>query len=326
MWRPAGLGIMILVMVLGCGGDAMYIANFPNHFPQPTIPPDNKLTRQRVELGKKMFFDKSLSLDSTIACVSCHHPDKAFTDGLALSRGIHGRKGKRNTPSIMNAALVPLINKDGGVKKLDLQALVPIEDENEMGISILHLSQRLARDPEYVNLSREAYEMPPSAYVITRALASFVRTLYSGNSRYDHFIQGDSTALTSREKMGRVLFQSDRLNCTSCHGGIQFTNHAFENNGLYSTYMDLGRALITLDSADTGKFRVPSLRNVGITAPYMHDGSLANLEEVINHYEDTGISPKKGQSKKIKAFSLSSEEKGRLIAFLSALTDEQFIN
>ncbi len=307
----------IFCFFLSCSGEF----NIPPHFPKPKIPKDNRVTLERIQLGEKLFFDKNLSLDSTISCESCHKPDLAFTDGQTRSTGIYGRLGKRNTPSILNAAYLTAVNKDGGVKNLDLQALVPIEDENEMGISILQLSSRLNKDQEYVQMAKRAYGQPINAFVITRALATFVRTLYSGDSKYDRFVLGDSTALTANEKRGKRLFESDRLNCNACHVGFNFTENTFENNGLYDHYEDRGRARITMDSADIGKFRVPSLRNVGVTPPYMHDGSIKSLEEVVTHYEEAGRHPRKRQSDKMKSFQLTPEEQSDLISFLRALTD-----
>lgn len=317
---------LLHLLVMSCQTTENYVPDIPEHWPAPNIPASNLLTKARVRLGEKMFFDKNLSLDSTIACVSCHIPEKAFSDGLALSPGIMGRLGKRNAPSILNAAYLPLINKDGGVKSLDLQALVPIEDEREMGMSVLKLADRLAADPSYVKMAQLAYDKPPDAFVITRALASFVRTLYSSASPVDKFMEGDTNALSQDAKRGKALFESNRLNCTACHRGTMFTNHSFENNGLHDQYQDIGRALITLDSTDIGKFRVPSLRNVSITAPYMHDGSLNTLEEVIDHYEAIGQNPKKGQSKEIRAFSLNPQEKQDLLTFLDALTDQNYLD
>lgn len=319
----AGLSLICLLPFTGCQEKPIDLA-IPDGFPAPEFPENNVPNRLRVQLGEKLFFDRNLSLDSTVSCSSCHLPERAFTDGLALSPGIQGRLGKRNTPSILNAAYLDLINKDGGVKNLDLQALVPIEDENEMGIPILHLATRLSKDPEYVNQAQAAYEQPPNPFVITRALASFVRTLYSGDSPYDRYVRGDSAALSPAAQQGKSLFESEHLNCTACHSGFNFTNNAFENNGLYTDYRDIGRALITLNPADTGKFRVPSLRNVGVTAPYMHDGSLVTLEDVIDHYEKAGQKATALQSDKIRAFTLSVDERKALIAFLNSLTDVRY--
>jgi len=310
------------LVFIGCGQEDTYELQLPSHFPKTDFPSDNEPTTARVALGKKLFFDTSVSLDSTLSCQSCHLPERAFTDGNAISPGIHARLGNRNAPTLLNVAYLSAVNKDGGVRSLDLQALVPIEDENEMGISILRLSERLNQNPEYVQLAEDAYGQPINAYVVTRALASFIRTLYSGNSPYDQYITGDSSALSDKELRGKQLFESERLNCTACHSGFNFTDNSFENNGLYQTYKDVGRMLITQDSADLGKFRVPTLRNISITAPYMHDGSLSSLEEVIGHYEKVGQDPTNLQSKKLKAFNLNAEEKEALIAFLKALREK----
>ncbi len=314
----------LLIFLFACQEQKFHL-EIPVGFPQPEFPENNVPTLARVALGEKLFFDKNISADSSISCISCHLPEKAFTDGLTISRGIGDRPGQRNSPSILNAAYLGPVNKDGGVKNLDLQALVPIEDENEMGISILELADRLNKDPEYVDLARKAYQQPPNAFVITRALATFVRTLYSGDSDYDRYIQGDSAALNMEAIQGKNLFESERLNCTACHSGFNFTNNKFENNGLYTQYKDSGRAMITLDSTDNGKFRVPSLRNVALTDPYMHDGSVSTLEEVINHYEKAGQYPTILQSEKIKPFELTAAETRTLIAFLESLTGRGFV-
>ena len=316
------LGILI---GWSCQSDTYPQPSLPSYFPAIMYPSDNEPTKSRVALGELLFFDKSLSLDSSISCGSCHLPERAFTDGQVLSPGVNGRLGKRNTPSLLNVGYLNLINKDGGVRKLDLQALVPIEDENEMAIPILDLSARLVKNQYYQDLSRKAYDQDIGPFTITRALASFVRTLYSFDSPYDRYLQGDSAAMTDAAKRGLALFESKALNCQACHGGFNFTNNEFENNGLYDDYKDLGRALITLDSSDQGKFRVPSLRNVAITAPYMHDGSVPTLDSVIMHYEQLSIMPKKGQSEKLNSFSLTKEERLDLISFLRALTDSNFL-
>jgi cytochrome c peroxidase len=315
---------MCLVTLLSCQDKRPYHLELPVHFPDITVPEDNQITHTRVALGAKLFFDPILSLDSSLACTSCHLPDLAFTDGKAISLGIEGRPGKRNAPSLLNVAYLDKVNKDGGVKTLDLQALVPIEDENEMGISILKLSERLNLMPQYVSMAEQAYGRKPDAFVVTRALASFLRTLYSGNSPYDRWLNGDSLALTKTQQEGLALFESKKLNCTACHGGFNFTNNTFENNGLYGEYEDIGRALITMDSSDTGKFRVPSLRNVAITAPYMHDGSLTDLTSVIDHYMSIQTESRPLKSPLLYPFHLNAQEKEALISFLEALTDDNY--
>ncbi len=296
----------------------------PLHFPKMSFPDNNYPTADRIALGKQLFFDKSLSLDSSIACSSCHLPELAFTDGKSISLGVGGRRGKRNAPTLLNAGYLDLINKDGGVKKLDLQALVPIEDENEMAIPILTLSERLAANEHYQNLSQKAYGQEIGAFSISRSLASFVRSLVSYDSPYDRYLSGDGSAMSDAAIRGMKLFESKKLNCSTCHGGFNFTNNAFENNGLYAQYQDLGRALITLDSFDRGKFRVPSLRNVAVTAPYMHDGTIPSLEGVIQHYEQVHQVPNRRPSDHLSDFTLSDSERSDLLSFLEALTDWQF--
>ena len=294
----------------------------PSHVSTFKVPEDNPLTEAKINLGKRLFNDPSLSLDSTISCASCHKVDLAFADSLSITPGIHGNLGDRNPPSLLNAAYLTRINKDGGVAKLDIQALVPIEDENEMGISIITLIDRLQANPVYNQLFSSAYGSNVNGYNLPRALASYVRTLTSFDSPYDNYIKGDLTALSSSALRGRALFFSERLNCASCHSGELLTNQSFENNGLYVDYPDLGRALITLNTTDIGKFRVPSLRNVALTAPYMFDGSLYSLEEVLDHYQHN-LSGHANQSQLLKSFELNDSEVQNLIAFLESLTGEK---
>lgn len=308
---------------LSCKEGVSYLPELPGHFPKITIPPDNQLSTARIAMGRKLFFDPNISLDSTVACVNCHLPKYALADTLPKSLGVYGRSGLRNAPSLYNAAFLDLINKDGGVTKLDLQALVPIEDENEMAMPVMKLHQRLLTDSTYVSLARDAYDREPDAYSISRALASFVRTLYSADSPYDRFIAGDSSALSDQAQHGLALFNSDRLNCAACHSGPLQTANEFANNGLYETYQDYGRGLITMDSTDRGKFRIPSLRNVAVTAPYMHDGSLANLSAVIDHYENVSSKKAPLKSPELRSFQLTASERTALVAFLHALTGEE---
>jgi cytochrome c peroxidase len=302
--------------------DDRYTLNIPVGFPQPDIPTDNFLTKSRVELGKKLFFDPRISVDNTISCASCHLPQNAFSDPRALSTGVQGRIGFRNSPALFNLAWMPIFMKDGGVPSLELQAHAPISDINEMDADILQVVDELK--PFYNAMSQYAYKRDFDSYVITRSLAAFQRSLVSGDSRYDRYLyQGGG--LTSSELRGKELFFSDSLHCGDCHGGFNFTTFGFENNGLYLNHPDTGRARITLLPGDVGKFKVASLRNVEVTAPYMHDGSLATLEDVINHYASGGVNhPNK--SPLITGFQISQQDKSDLIAFLLTLTDHRFLN
>lgn len=297
----------------------------PKGFPELKIPDNNLLTQARVHLGKKLFYDPILSRDTSISCNNCHFQQHAFSDSKAISLGVDGRMGFRNAPTLANVAYLKAINKDGGVIKLGLQALVPIEDKDEMDLSIIKAAARLNDIPEYVQLSHQAYGKAPDAFVISRALAAFQRTMISGNSRYDQFhFQGKTEVLTAQEQCGKALFFGERTQCASCHEGFNFTNHAFANNGLYEHYEDQGRKRVTGLEEDRAKFRVPSLRNIELTAPYMHDGSLETLEEVVAHYNSGGVAHV-NKSGLIHPLQLSMQEQADLIAFLKTLTDEQFI-
>ena len=296
----------------------------PAHFPPILHPEGNELTQERVDLGKMLFYEKALSLDSSISCATCHPQAKAFADNEAVSIGIQNRLGFRNVPVLGNVAYHPYFFREGGSPSLEAQVLGPICNFDEMGFNARELADRLKLDSTYQQLARKAYERPMDLWVITRALSAFERTLITGDSPWDHFIQGDSSALSSSEKRGWDLFQSERLACTQCHSGIDFSDYSFQNNGLYSQYEDKGRYRASFDTADIGKFKVFSLRNVELTGPYMHDGSLTSLEEVIEHYNSGGKQPA-NQSKLIKPLGLTETEKTDLIAFLKALTDDTFL-
>lgn len=299
-----------------------YQLQLPAHFPKPVIPNDNPLTKEAIALGKKLFFDPILSRDSSIACNSCHHPHLAFSDSVAISPGVDGRLGFRNAPTLMNVAWLDLINKDGGVTKLDLQAMTPIEDHEEMDISILKVAKRLDAQADYVALADSAYQRPLDAFVITRALAAYLRTLVASDSPYDHYLEGNNEALSEAAIRGEEIFFG-KAKCIQCHSGFNFTNNAFENNGLYSQYKDNGRQRVTLLPKDEGKFRVPTLRNVELTAPYMHDGSLKTLEEVLTHYNKGGKTST-NKSTLIEPLNLSNPEIDDLKSFLRSLTDITF--
>lgn len=301
-----------------------YDLEIPQGFPIPNIPADNYLSKSRVEMGKRLFFDTRLSVDNTISCASCHLPQLAFSDDKALSFGVTGHIGKRNAPPLQNLAWVAPFMRDGGVPTLELQVHAPLTDTNEMAFDILLAVERLKDDPYYRDQSLYAYKRAFDAYVITRALAAFERTLVSGNSKYDQYLYA-GRILTASELRGKDLFFSDSLHCSDCHSGYNFSNNQFENNGLYVVYPDTGRARITLRPEDSGKFRVPSLRNVEVTAPYMFDGSLASLGDVIDHYAAGGAG-NHNQSPLVTGFLLSQQDKDDLIAFLKTLTDTDFLN
>jgi len=298
----------------------------PLGFPEPTVPEDNEFTKARWDLGKKLFFEKALSIDNSVSCSSCHRPELAFSDDKALSLGVENRAGTRNSPTLANLAYHPYFTREGGVPTLEMQILVPIQEHNEFDFNILLIANRLNQDSVYVRMAQEAYDREPDAFVITRALACFERSLLSGYSLYDQFVNHNKAdALSAAQIRGMNLFFSDRTNCATCHSDFNFTNYAFENNGLYEDYEDEGRFKLTGEEADRALFKVPTLRNIALTAPYMHDGSFGTLEAIIDHYNSGGKNhPHK--SELIQPLSLSESEKNDLKKFLISLTDEHFVN
>jgi len=310
--------IFLFLLIISCTDDG-YEQYYPHSFPLIEYPEDNKPTASRVELGRRLFFDPILSKDSSIACASCHIPEFAFADTVAISSGVNGPSGKRNSYSILNVAYQKALFMEGGVPNLELQALAPLGESSEQQILISDAAKRLKKNKEYQKLAHRAYNRDIDPYVITRAIAAYERTLLSANSRYDAYHAGNENALTTLEKKGMELFYG-KANCSSCHSGFLFTNQEFENIGLYANYNDVGRMRLTNDSSDFGKFKVPSLRNVSKTAPYMHDGSVATLSETIEHF-NSGGKPQKNLSLKIKPLDLNVDEKESLLAFLIALED-----
>lgn len=276
-------------------------------------------------MGRMLFYEPLLSLDSTISCGSCHHVANAMADTGALSAGIYGQIGFRNTPSLTNVAYVNPMLRDGGTPTLETQVLVPLADPLEMAHNIVDAGNRLKLVPEYVELSQKAYGRDPDYYVITRALAAFERTFISGNSKYDRVVYMGIESFTISEQNGMNIFFSDSANCSKCHGGFNFSDNSFQNNGLYLNYADSGRARITWLPEDNGKFKVPTLRNVEVTAPYMHNGSVTTLEDVVEHYANGG-QPHANKSVLIAGFTLTAAEKQDLVNFLKTLTDNSFIN
>ena len=322
MLRNVVCFLLLLAAFASCTkADDVFFIETPSHFPELPIPKDNPPTVSKIALGKALFFDNRLSLDSTLNCSSCHIPNYAFSDTVSLSLGVNGTIGKRNAPSLVNSGFGTLFNKDGGVVKLDLFSMLPIEDHMEMNLPIRKLVNRLSTDNKLQQQSNTAFDQDLNPYVITRALSSYVRTLNSSDSKYDRFIT-DQDSLSLSEERGRILFHSTENNCSSCHAGILFTNYEFENNGTKAIFKDQGRMLITGKESDWGKFKVPSLRNVELTAPYMHDGSFNTLLDVLDHY-NTGGSNHPNKSELIKPLNLSQQDKNDIIAFLNTLTDHK---
>ena len=304
-----------------------YNLKIPTGFPIPEFAEDNPLTVEGIKLGKKLFFDKRLSRDGSLSCASCHLVGLGFTDNLAVSIGVDGAVGSRNSPTLANTVYQDRYFYDGGVPTLELQVLAPIHNKQEMDFNILDLVDLLNEDEELVALSKKVYQRDViDPWVITRAISNYERIMISGNSRYDqYYYQGNTNVMTAQEIEGMNLFFSDELKCAECHSGFNFTNNDYANIGLYEVYEDFGRERISFDSTDIGKFKVPTLRNIELTSPYMHDGSIETLEEVID-FLNTGGMEHANKSEFIVPLNLSSTQKTNLIVFLKTLTDTEFIN
>ncbi|MFT4665017.1 MAG: cytochrome c peroxidase [Polaribacter sp.] len=325
--------LVLILLVVSCRKDGEVeplhlpaLMEIPKGFPDIDFPEGNEFTKARWDLGKRLFFDVALSVDSSISCATCHQSDLAFSDDVAFSLGVAEEIGTRNSPSLANVAYQPYLTREGGVPTLEMQVLVPIQEHNEFNFNIVLIADRLKNDSSYIKMAQEAYDREVDAFVITRAIACFERSLLSGYSPYDQYQNYDKlSALSDAAIRGMNLFFSEKTNCSKCHSDFNFTNYAFENNGLYETYPDEGRFRLTGEESDRALFKVPSLRNIELTAPYMHDGSLQTLEEVIEHYQSGGKNhPHKNEF--IQPLTLSEKEKDDLIQFLKSLTDESFIS
>jgi cytochrome c peroxidase len=300
--------------------------NPPDYFPKPVYnfeqPP---LDSNKIELGRILFYDPILSKDNTISCASCHSPFNAFahTDH-DLSHGIFDSIGNRNAPALFNLAWQKTFMWDGAINHLDMQALAPISHPSEMGSNINEVIKKLNESKAYKELFLNAFQDSTiSTSKILKALSQFQLTLVSSNTKYDKVKMGKET-FTEQEKNGYQLYKN---NCASCHSEPFFSNYNFENNGLPidPTLNDMGRYVITENENDKRKFKVPSLRNLSFTYPYMHDGRFMTLQEVINHYT-SGIEYSETLSLQFnKSIELSSNEKVDLISFLLTLNDKDFV-
>jgi cytochrome c peroxidase len=261
------------------------------------VPEDNPLTAESIELGRRLFFDRRLSCDQSLSCASCHDPERAFSDGRPLAVGIFGRQGRRNAPALINRGYGRSFFWDGRVAMLEEQVLKPIQDPNEMDMSLAEAAARVG--------------LPPDE--ISRALASFVRSILSGDSPYDRFINGDRSALTPEQQLGLQVFRG-KGNCTACHVGPNFSDERLHNTGV--AWRD---GLLTDEGADHGNFKTPTLREIARTAPYMHDGSLSTLQDVVEFY-DRGGHPNPNLDSEIRPLRLSPAEKQGLLDFLSTLS------
>lgn len=297
-----------------------------------TIAPLSFIKKEKAskeELGKLLFFDPILSRDYTISCASCHKPDYAFADTSAVSRGVARRRGSRNTPSAMNVSLHGSFFWDGRAANLEEQALAPIENVSEMNLPLPQALCRLKSNKQYSRLFEEAFNSEPTAKNLGEAIAAFERSLETSDSPFDIWkFSDDPNAVSESVKRGFALF-SGKAKCTGCHFGSDFTNNEFRNIGLFNpkNLRDSGRSLISGKKEDAGKFKTPGLRNVAITAPYMHNGMFRTLMQVINFYNDPGKMVPNAinrDSLLAKPLGLTAREKKDIEAFLYSLTDKRF--
>ncbi|MCU0327785.1 MAG: cytochrome-c peroxidase [Chitinophagales bacterium] len=282
------------------------------------------------KLGELLFFDKILSRDSTMNCASCHIPAFAFADTAAVSIGVDGRKGRRNSPSIMNMSARDIFFYDGRAETLEAQVAFPIQDHLEMNINIDDVTKRLTKSLFYRNSFQQIYGKLPTNELLMQAIAAYERTLES-YSAFDRYMSGDSLAISAEAKRGHKLFVSERSKCFECHFSPDFTGDEFKNIGLFDAaqYNDSGRYLITKDPKDIGKFKVPGLRNVAVTAPYMHNGSMKTLDEVLDFYNDIHKvvkNPINLDSTLRKPLHLTKSELQDIKAFLISLTDDEYMH
>jgi len=301
----------------------------PYGFPDMIIPEDNPMTFEGVELGRKLFNDPILSANNTLACINCHMPESSFSDPNQFSTGIDGFLGNRNSSALINLGWSSSFNWDGSVKSLEEQAFEPVTNSLEMHNSWNNVENTLNQDEEYLLLFKQAYNIDyiDSTHVVM-AIAQFERTLISNNSKFDKYSRGEEV-FTKSELNGFAIFNSERGDCFHCHGTSLFTDNLFHNNGLdVEPFLDLGLGKITENTSDNGKFKTPTLRNIEVSAPYMHDGRFATLEKVIEHYDSGGhfSSTVDPLMKKLGVgLNLTNQEKSDLIAFLKTLTDYDYI-
>jgi cytochrome c peroxidase len=344
--RLVYIGILALLF-WSCSGDedpgyepTPYVLDSPEIFSNtildPVIPNDNPLTEEGIALGKRLFFDPILSGNGTQSCASCHQPQASFTDNLSQSIGIDGLAGPRNSMPLFNLAwnYNERFNWDGKALSLERQALEPVENPLELHSNWTDVVARLENHPEYPEWFELAFKDPNiTKERVTMAIAQFERTLISANSKFDRYSLGQ-TALTPQELNGLDVFlREDKGDCFHCHGNPNnplWTDNDFHNNGLDATFDDLGLGAVTGDPSDNGKFRTPSLRNLAFTAPYMHDGRFATLDEVIEFYS-TGLQNSPTIDPLMKnveqgGVQLSEPDKADLKAFLLTLSDPSFVN
>ena len=309
---------------------------FQDRILPPVIPTHNPLTEEGIELGKKLFFDKKLSVNGSQSCADCHKPSNSFTDARQYSIGVDNIQGTRNSMPLFNLAwnYDDRFFWDGRELSLERQVFDPITNPVEMHNTIANLVQELQIDSEYPEMFLKAFgtEIIDSVQ-IGKAIAQYERTIISANSKFDKYLLGETTLTMQEEEGFNIFMDEDRGDCFHCHGNENnplWTDNKFHNNGLDNNFSDLGLGAVTGNPNDNGKFKTPSLRNLAFTAPYMHDGRFSTIDEVINHYSE-GLQDSHTVDPLMKmvlqgGVQLSFEEKENLKAFLLTLSDYDFIS
>ncbi len=325
LYSVFGFSLLLLACKKDVPGDPSPQLSFvaPSHFPAPVYNfVNNPVSEEVFELGRHLFYDIRLSSDYSVSCATCHKQSAAFSDvGFPLSQGVGGAFGDRNSPGLFNLAWHPAFMWDGGVNHIELSSLAAITHPAELNMDFAVLLNRLRGIAEYQVMFERAFGSSGiDDQRFFYALTQFTGLMISASSKFDDVLQGKAS-FSTQEQMGKVLFDQ---HCASCHAGVLQTDFSYRNNGLDTEFDDEGRKLITNNPDDLGKFRVPSLRNVALTAPYMHDGRFSTLNQVLNHYvqgvqNSTTLDPILTQN-----IGLNESEKMAIIAFLQTLTDTKF--
>jgi cytochrome c peroxidase len=325
------LFVGLLFSLFACTGEeqesptpAFSVFEVPAHFPEPVYDfSENPISKEGFELGRKLFYDVRLSRGQQVSCGSCHAQVHAFADhSTPLSSGVDGLLGIRNSPGLYNLAWIEDFMWDGGINHIEIMPIAPITDPVEMDIPLADLIEYLQNETEYPSEFEKAFGSSEiDSKNLLLALTQFQGSIVSDGSRYDKYLQGEYV-LTEIQQRGMEVFEAK---CSSCHSGVLQTDGSFRNNGLDSVFTDLGRGRITQLESDYGKFRVPSLRNVALTNPYMHDGRFATLEQVLDHYSE-GIQPSPTLDPSLSGgIPLTEDEKEAILEYLYTLSDFELL-
>lgn len=319
MWRTWLVALALLLAAKAQAPSFAALRQPPRGLPPMPLPNDYVPSAAMFDLGQRLFHDKLLSRDHSVACANCHVADKGFADGQTLPVGIGGQLAKRHAPVLWNRGYGTLQRWDGASASLEAFVLEPIADAREMGFSVAGALARLANDQSYQQAFQTAFAQPPSEQGLQRALATFVRGIVRGDSSYDRFLQGETQVQTAAERAGQWVFES-KGGCWRCHTPPLFTDEAFHNTGIgvRDGKPEAGRFAATGRDADQGAFKTPTLRGVGNSAPFMHDGSVATLEDVLEFY-DRGGNANTQLDRALRPLHLTDSEKRHLAAFLRSL-------